>query len=235
MAIADLRREYTAGTLQREGLQADPLAQFKAWFDQAAQAGAGGRWRRLGIALYKAFQQLRGIPSVEPNAMVLATVDGEGQPSARTVLLKGADERGFTFFTNYESRKGRELAGNPRAALVFYWPDLERQVCVAGTVTPLPREESESYFRSRPRGSRLGAWASRQSTIVAGRKALEQHWQEAAARFPGEDIPLPDYWGGFVLKPDRIEFWQGRASRMHDRFEYARQSDGSWTVCRLSP
>jgi pyridoxamine 5'-phosphate oxidase len=236
MSLANLRREYTAGTLEREGLNADPLAQFHTWFDQAsAAAGAGGRWRRFAIGLYKAFQQLRGISSVEVNAMVLATVDAEGRPSARTVLLKGVDPRGFILFTNYHSRKGRELAGNPNASLVFYWPDLERQVCVSGAVSRLPREESGAYFHSRPRGSQLGAWASQQSSVVPNRTALEEQFRAVETRFAGQEIPLPEFWGGYLLKPERIEFWQGRASRMHDRFEYVRESDGNWTVCRLSP
>jgi len=236
MALADLRREFTASTLDREGLNADPIAQFKGWFDQAsATAHAGGRWRRFGIGLYKAFQQLRGVTSVEVNATVLATVDDEGRPSARTVLLKGVDERGFIFFTNYESRKGRELAGNPNASLVFYWPDLERQVCAAGSITKLSREESGAYFRSRPRGSQIGAWASHQSAPVADRAALEESFRAVEQKFAGKAIPLPDFWGGFVLKPERMEFWQGRASRMHDRFEYRHQADGAWTVQRLSP
>jgi pyridoxamine 5'-phosphate oxidase len=149
-------------------------------------------------------------------------------------LLKGADARGFLFFTNYQSRKGQELAGNPHAALVFYWPDLERQVCVAGTVTKLAAAESEAYFKSRPRGSRLGAWASNQSEVIASRAVLEQRWKEIAARFP-QDVPLPSNWGGYVLEPNRIEFWQGRQSRLHDRFRYAQQPDGSWQIERLAP
>jgi pyridoxamine 5'-phosphate oxidase len=236
MALADLRRDYTTGTLERDGLDADPIAQFKGWFDQAsAAAHAGGRWRRFAIGFYKAIQHLRGITSVEVNAMVLATVDAEGRPSARTVLLKGVDARGFVFFTNYESRKGRELAGNPNASLVFYWPDLERQVCASGLITKLSREESQAYFHSRPRGSQLGAWASHQSAPVPNRAALEDQFRTAEAKFAGMEIPLPEFWGGYVLRPERVEFWQGRASRMHDRFEYLRDSNGAWTVRRLNP
>jgi pyridoxamine 5'-phosphate oxidase len=166
--------------------------------------------------------------------MVLATATAAGQPSARTVLLKGVDSRGFIFFTNYDSRKGQELAGNPNAALTFYWPELERQVCVAGAVTKLPIAESEAYFQSRPRGSQLGAWASNQSSVVESRQVLDEKWREVTARFPGS-VPLPPNWGGFVLMPTRIEFWQGRASRLHDRFCYSKQNDGMWQIERLSP
>jgi pyridoxamine 5'-phosphate oxidase len=166
--------------------------------------------------------------------MTLATVDSQGVPSTRTVLLKGIDARGFIFFTNYESRKGRELTANPNAALTFFWPELERQVCVVGTVSRLPVSESETYFKSRPRGSQLGAWASNQSSPVQDRSALEKQWQEAEARFP-KAVPMPPYWGGFVLAPARIEFWQGRPSRLHDRFCYTRQPDGNWKLERLSP
>ncbi|MCW5553816.1 MAG: pyridoxamine 5'-phosphate oxidase [Verrucomicrobiae bacterium] len=235
MAIADLRREYDLGGLNRQDLQADPMAQFNAWFAQAAGARTGSRWRAVGIALYKAWHALLGHAPPDVNAMVLATATTDSQPSARTVLLKGVDERGFIFFTNYDSRKGQELAENPQAALVFYWPDLERQVCVAGTVTKLPVTESEAYFKSRPKGSRLSAWASNQNTVVPDRKTLEQRWQEIAKRFPTEAVPLPSNWGGYVLAPTRIEFWQGRPSRLHDRFRYARQPDNTWLIERLSP
>jgi pyridoxamine 5'-phosphate oxidase len=234
MAIADLRRDYRAGELNRDGLQPDPLAQFHSWFAAAATAQGGSRWRKIGIALFKLWHALLGHPPADVNAMTLATVDRDGHPSARTVLLKGADARGFIFFTNYDSRKGRELAENPAAALVFYWPELERQVCVAGTVTKLSAVESEAYFKSRPRGSQLGAWASNQSEVVASRTVLEQKWQEIAARFP-QGVPLPPNWGGYVLALTRIEFWQGRPSRLHDRYRYAKQPDGSWQIDRLSP
>jgi len=180
-------------------------------------------------------EAILGRSPADVNAMTLATVNAAGRPSARTVLLKGADSRGFIFFTNYDSRKARELEGNPNAALVFFWPDLERQVCIAGTVTKISREESEAYFKSRPKGSRLGAWASNQSTVIADRAALEKQWQEIATRFPGNDIPIPPNWGGFVLSPSRIEFWQGRPSRLHDRFCYTRREDGCWEIARLSP
>jgi pyridoxamine 5'-phosphate oxidase len=234
MAIADLRREYRAGGLDRQGLAADPLKQFQQWFNHAAAAQSGSRWRKIGIALFKLWQAILGHPPADVNAMVLATATVAGQPSARTVLLKGVDARGFIFFTNYDSRKGQELAGNPNAALAFYWPELERQVCVGGAVTKLPVAESEVYFQNRPRGSQLGAWASNQSAVVESRKVLDEKWQEVAARFPLQ-VPLPPNWGGFVLSPTRLEFWQGRASRLHDRFRYTKQSDGTWQIERLAP
>ena len=234
MAIADLRQDYQAGELKRAELRPDPLAQFHDWFAAAAGAQGGSRWRKIGIALYKLWQAILGHTPADVNAMTVATVDRDGRPSARTVLLKGADARGFIFFTNYDSRKGQDLAAHPSAALVFYWPDLERQVCVTGAVTKLAAPESEAYFKSRPRGSQLGAWASNQSEVIASRAVLEQQWDEIAARFPS-DVPLPANWGGYVLAPNRLEFWQGRASRLHDRFRYARQPDGSWQSERLSP
>lgn len=234
MAIADLRRDYRADELERWELAADPLAQFQNWFNHAAATQSGSRWRKIGIALFKLWQAILGHAPADVNAMVLATATVAGQPSARTVLLKGVDPRGFIFFTNYDSRKGQELAGNPNAALAFYWPELERQVCVAGTVTKLPVAESEAYFQSRPRGSQIGAWASNQSSVVESRKVLDEQWQEVAARFPLQ-VPLPPNWGGFVLSPTRFEFWQGRASRLHDRFCYTKQSDGTWQIERLSP
>ncbi len=235
MAIADMRRNYTAGELERRELKADPLEQFRTWFDAAAHPHGKSRWRKIGIALYEVWQAVLGNTRVEVNAMTLATVGADGKPSSRTVLLKGVDARGFIFFTNYDSRKGRELTANPNAALTFFWQELERQVCVAGTVAKVSREESEAYFKTRPKGSRLGAWASNQSSVVPDRAALEKIWQEVAARFPSDDVPLPPNWGGFVLRPERIEFWQGRASRMHDRFCYTRQADDSWQIERLSP
>lgn len=235
MAIADLRKDYTLASLRRAHLNADPFAQFQHWFRDAQDARARGSWlRRAGIEFYKFIKALGGARPVDPNAMSLATVDANGFPSVRTVLLKGVDARGFLFFTNYESRKGRELAGNPHAALVFYWRELERQVCVAGAVEKLSREESEQYFQSRPRGSQIGAWASQQSTPIPDREFLESRWAEMEQKFPA-DIPVPPFWGGYVLKPERIEFWQGGASRLHDRFEYARQPDGTWRIQRLSP
>jgi pyridoxamine 5'-phosphate oxidase len=231
MGMADIRREYSLGSLRRADLDANPIPQFNQWF---AQASGGSRWRKIGIALFKLWHAILGHTPSDVNAVTLATVGKDGQPSAREVLLKGADERGFVFFTNHDSHKGRELAGNPKAALTFYWPDLERQVCVNGSVQKISREESEAYFKTRPRGSRLAAWASNQYDIVANRAALEKKWNEMAARFPS-NVPLPPNWGGYVLKPERIEFWQGRLNRLHDRFCYTRQPDSSWKLERLAP
>lgn len=234
MPHPDTRREYSLGGLDRDDLASDPLEQFTRWFDDAVASRGRSRIRRIGIALYDLWHAVLGHPPVDVNAMVLATADGNGVPSARTVLLKQADARGFAFFTNYDSRKGRDLAENPRAALVFFWPDLERQVLVSGDVTRLPVEESERYFRGRPRGSRIAAWASNQSAPVSDRAALQARWQETAVRFPGDDVPLPPNWGGFVVAPQSIEFWQGRPNRLHDRFRYTREA-GGWRIERLAP
>ncbi|HXV58357.1 MAG TPA: pyridoxamine 5'-phosphate oxidase [Gaiellaceae bacterium] len=190
----------------------DPIAEFGRWLADA---------RAAGLEL--------------PEAMTLATADARGLPSARTVLLKSVDADGFRFFTNTESRKGRELAENPHAALVFHWPlEPRRQVTVAGPVAPLPRAEAEAYYRTRPLGSRLGAWASRQSTVVSGRDALERAFAEAGAAY-GDDPPLPPWWGGYVLSPVRFEFWQNRPNRLHDRFRYERAEGGGWRLARLAP
>ena len=190
----------------------DPLAQFARWLDEA---------RAGGLDL--------------PEAMTLATADAQGRPSARSVLLKGVDADGFRFFTNTESRKGHELAENPSAALVFYWPlEPRRQVTAAGTVDPLPREEAEAYYRTRPLGSRLGAWASRQSTVVPDRDSLDRAYAEAGATH-GDDPPLPPWWGGYLLTPTRLEFWQNRPNRLHDRFRYSLGPHGAWLLERLAP
>jgi len=234
MNLSDFREDYRRDALDRAGLDANPISQFESWFRAAAGERSQSRWRKIGIALYKLWSAVCNHRPPDINAMTLATVDTNGKPSTRTVLLKSVDERGFIFFTNYDSRKGRELAANPNAALTFFWPDLERQVCVAGTVTKLPVAESEAYFKSRPRGSRIGAWASNQSEVVPDRAALEAKWRELETKFPS-DVPLPPNWGGFALKPERIEFWQGRPSRLHDRFVYLRQSDGEWKIERLAP
>lgn len=211
MSIAHLRREYARARLDERDVDPDPLVQFHKWFDDARRAE---------------------LP--EPNAMTLATATPGGVPSARMVLLKAADERGFTFFTDYRSRKGQELEANPHAALVFFWGELERQVRITGTVSRVSREETEAYFRTRPRESRLGAWTSHQSTVLAGRETLEARLREVAARHPGDEVPTPPHWGGYLLKPDALEFWQGRESRLHDRVRYQREA-GSWRIERLSP
>jgi len=234
MNLADFREDYQRGALDRAGLKANPVAQFETWFREATGEKSQSRWRKIGIALYKLWSAICNHRPPDINAMTLATVDESGRPSSRTVLLKSVDERGFIFFTNFDSRKGRELAANPNAALTFFWSDLERQVCVAGTVTKLPAVETEAYFKSRPRGSQIGAWASNQSKPISDRAALEAKWREIEKKFPLV-VPLPANWGGFILKPERIEFWQGRPSRLHDRFSYVRQPDGAWKVERLSP
>jgi pyridoxamine 5'-phosphate oxidase len=234
MNLSDFREDYRRGALERAALEASPIAQFESWFRAAAGEDAQSRWRKIGIALYKLWSALRNHRPPDINAMTLATADRKGKPSTRTVLLKAVDERGFIFFTNYDSRKGRELEENPQAALTFFWPDLERQVSVAGAVAKLPVAESDRYFKSRPRGSRIGAWASDQSEPVPDRAFLEAKWRDLEKKFPGE-VPLPPNWGGYVLKPERIEFWQGRPSRLHDRFSYSRQADGSWKIERLAP
>lgn len=210
MDIAALRREYTFTGLRRRDLAPDPIEQFNNWFQQALAAEI-----------------------VEPNAMTLATVDPEGQPSSRIVLLKGVDQRGFAFYTNYLGRKGRELEHNPRAGLTIFWCELERQVCIRGACEKTSSEQSEFYFKSRPLGSRLGAWASQQSEVVPDRQFLENRLAEVTTQY-GENVPLPPYWGGYTVKPVTVEFWQGRPNRLHDRFLYTREANG-WRIERLSP
>lgn len=209
--IAGLKREHGDEGLELDNLHADPLEQFELWFSDAIEANL-----------------------LTPNAMTLATVGEDGQPSARITLLKGFDERGFIFFSNYESRKGRELLAHPLAALVFHWSELGRQVRIEGRVERLVVDESDAYFRSRSHGSRIGAWASPQSTVIADRAELERLVRETEERFADDEIPLPPHWGGFLLVPARIEFWKGRRSRLHDRFRFTRQPDG-WQVQRLAP
>jgi pyridoxamine 5'-phosphate oxidase len=235
MPIANLRREYNLTGLHRGDLDADPITQFKMWFDQATGVRRSGRVRRLCIQLYKLLFTAGASPAPEVNAAILATVDKNGVPSARVILLKEVSERGFIFFTNYESRKARDLAGNPNAALVFYWPDQERQICITGEATRIAREESEAYFKTRPRNSRLGAWASHQSEPIESRSDLERRWKEFEVKFPSDEIPMPPYWGGYVLVPVRIEFWQGRPRRLHDRFVYRKREEGTWDIERLCP
>ena len=235
MAIADLRREYNLTGLRRRDLEADPIVQFNKWFDQARGARASGRVRGFVIKLYKKLLLASGAEPLDLTAMTLATADKQGRPSARVVLLKGVDQRGFIFYTNYESRKGQELAENPQAALVLYWPDQERQVCIAGEISQLPAAESDAYFRTRPHGSRLAAWASKQSATVKDRAVLEAQWRQMEAQYANKEIPRPPFWGGYLLSPARMEFWQGRPNRLHDRFRYTRQSDMTWLIERLSP
>ena len=210
--LAALRREYKRHTLSEAEVDRSPIAQFQRWFGEAIAAR---------------------VP--EPNAMILATATAGGRPSARTVLLKGVDERGFVFYTNYESRKGQELAENPWAALVFLWVELERQVRIEGTVGQTTAEESDAYYASRPLGSRVGAWASRQSQVLPSRESLEQRMRELAAEYQQRDVPRPPYWGGYRLRPVAVEFWQGRPSRLHDRVRYRLLDDGTWAIERLSP
>ena len=198
--------------LTRKNVDPNPFKQFEQWFQAAVEA-----------------------EPILPEAVSLATATREGKLSSRMVLLKDFDETGFVFYTNYESRKGIELAENPNAALVFYWRQLERQICITGTVSRVSREESEAYFRTRPRGSQIGALTSPQSQVVASREVLERRFQQLMAEYEGREIPLPSYWGGYRLSPATIEFWQGRSDRLHDRFLYKRQSGGPWQLERLSP
>lgn len=212
--LADLRQEYARAELSRDHVTDDPIEQFRAWFDEAEDA------------------ELE-----EPNAMTLATAATDGTPSARIVLLKGLDDRGFHFYTNYESRKGTDLSQNPHAALVFLWKPLERQVRIEGTVERLPAEESTEYFHRRPRGAQMGAWASPQSRVVDSRADLEENLNTVKAEYRDEDeIPRPSHWGGYVVRPTEIEFWQGRPNRLHDRLRYRRSDPaGDWTLERLAP
>src|SRR5437588_4961452 len=202
----------TRGGLRRRDLDPNPIKQFGNWFTAAIEAG------------------IRDV-----SAMSLATTGGDAKPSVRIVLLKGFDQDGFVFFTNYESEKGKQLEANPYAALAFYWIELDRQIRISGEVTKTSRKESQTYFRSRPIGSQLSAWASRQSEVIDGRRVLDARMEEMNERFADKRVPLPPHWGGYRLKPDNMEFWQGRSNRLHDRFRYTRQSDGSWLIERLAP
>lgn len=211
LAIANLRKDYTLEELTESEVSLNPFVQFQRWFDQAVEAQ---------------------LP--EPNAMTVATATKDGIPSARIVLLKGFDDRGFVFYTNYNSHKAQELIDNPHAALVFLWTELERQIRIVGSVEKISAEESDVYFYSRPIGSRLGAWASEQSQVIANRDVLEQRLEDLKAQYDNQDIPRPSHWGGFRVKPIAIEFWQGRSSRLHDRLRYQLQN-GEWMLDRLSP
>ena len=212
MSLAEMRKDYGLTGLLEKALAKNPFRQFEQWFQEAEAAKL-----------------------TEPNAMTLATTGRDGRPSARTVLLKGVDGRGFVFYTNYESRKGRELDGNVRAVLLFPWVAMERQVTIEGPVARVSREESAAYFHSRPRASQLAAWASPQSTVVAGRAVIEESYRVIEKKYAGREVPLPPNWGGFRLTPETVEFWQGRRSRLHDRLRYRRETDGDWVVERLAP
>lgn len=210
-SIADLRLSYTRQQLLETEVDTNPIKQFQHWFDQAIAADI-----------------------LEPNAMTIASATKDGIPSARIVLLKGVDERGFVFYTNYESRKGQELIDNPHASLVFWWGVLERQVRIEGTIEKIADAETVAYFQSRPIGSQLGAWASNQSRVVANREELEQRLEALTQQYADQDVPRPPHWGGFRVVPHAIEFWQGRPNRLHDRLLY-RLQDGTWTIERLAP
>jgi pyridoxamine 5'-phosphate oxidase len=211
-SLTDLRREYASRALDEQDAHPDPIAQFTAWFDEALKS------------------QL-----LDVNAMTLATASAKGEPSARTVLLKGADASGFVFYTNYDSAKGRDLAANPRASLLFFWAELERQVRINGSVTKTTAAESDRYFHSRPIESQIGAAISEQSRPIAHRSVLERKFEELVTKYKDAEVPRPANWGGYRLAPDAIEFWQGRKSRLHDRLLYTRQADGSWARSRLAP
>ena len=212
MNLADIRTDYRRGKLTREDLKPDPIDQFNAWLDDAVHGSV-----------------------VEPTAMSLATVGNNGHPLLRTVLLKGLDARGFVFFTNLESRKARQISENPEVSLLFPWLALERQVVVTGRAATIPTFEALKYFMSRPQESQLAAWASRQSAAISSRKVLEMEWEKIKEKFGAGKVPLPSFWGGYRVKPETIEFWQGGPNRLHDRFEYRRQPDDSWQIERLSP
>lgn len=210
--VEELRKEYSKGALDEESVAPNPIHQFRDWFEEAVRSE---------------------VP--EPNAMQLSTVSAEGRPSARVVLLKSYDQKGFVFYTNYESRKSREIEANSFVHLLFFWPELERQVRIEGKAEKISTAESMKYFFSRPVNSQLGAWASAQSSIIEGRAILEKRMRELKARFEGKELEFPSFWGGFRVVPQAIEFWQGRPSRLHDRIQYRKDENGSWTTFRLSP
>ena len=209
--IANLRRNWSLKELDEKNVCKNPFEQFSIWMKEAIEAQI-----------------------VDPNAMTLATADKYGNPTARIVLLKGIDDKGLIFYTNYESKKSNDLMENPKAAVVFFWKELERQLRVTGNVEKLTRKESEEYFKSRPYESKLGAWTSKQSAEIGNRKSLEEKFEEIKKKFPGEEVPLPDFWGGFRIIPDKFEFWQGRINRMHDRIIYLR-NNLDWKITRLAP
>lgn len=212
MKIQDIRTDYKLASLEIENVQPNPIEQFKIWFEEAIKAQI-----------------------LEPNAMVLSTVDANLQPHARVVLVKDISESGFTFFTNYQSNKGQELSQNTAACLTFFYPQMERQIRIEGSVSKISREESDLYFQSRPLGSKIGAWVSEQSKKINSRAELEQKQAELEKQYSEKPIPIPEYWGGYLLNPNLIEFWQGRSSRLHDRILYELDSSKNWQISRLSP
>jgi pyridoxamine 5'-phosphate oxidase len=212
MNVEALRRSATGLALDRDDLDDDPIVQFEDWFRYACET----------------------VP-MDPNAFILSTVDGQSRPSSRTVLLKSFDEDGFVFYTNYESRKAADIEANPCVSLLFFWSQAARQVKIRGKAEKIPTRESLKYFLSRPRGSQLGAWVSSQSSIISSRSLLENEFQKLKEKFRNKEVPLPSFWGGYRVVPDQVEFWQGRRNRLHDRFEYTKQDDGSWTIERLAP
>jgi pyridoxamine 5'-phosphate oxidase len=212
MDVAALRRSATGFALDRDDLDDDPIVQFEDWFRYACET----------------------VP-MDPNAVALSTVDSEMRPSSRTVLLKSFDENGFVFYTNYESKKAEHMETNPNVSLLFFWSDAARQVKIRGKAEKIPTKESLAYFLSRPRGSQIGAWVSAQSSVISSRSLLESKFQEIKDKFKNKDVTLPSFWGGYRVVPDQIEFWQGRRNRLHDRFQYTKQDDGSWTIERLAP
>ena len=212
MDVSDLRSSKTGASLEREDLDDDPIVQFEGWFREACDAG-----------------------HIDPNAMSVATVDDANRPSSRTVLLKYFDEHGFVFFTNLESAKAAHIENNANVALLFFWRELGRQIKIQGTATRIPTRETLKYFTSRPRGSQIGAWVSAQSSIITSRSLLEARFDEMKQKFANKEIPLPSFWGGYRVAPVEIEFWQGRQNRLHDRFLYRIQDDGTWSIDRLAP
>jgi len=210
--IADIRRDYSLQSLTEKNIDANPIIQFKKWWDETLNSEI-----------------------IEPNAMTLATASQDGLPSARVVLLKGFGEKGFVFFTNYESYKGQQLAENPKACLVFFWKEIERQVRITGLVSKISAKESDEYFDTRPESSRIGAWVSPQSQIIESREWLDQQFNALVSKMEGSAIQRPPNWGGYIVNPVMIEFWQGRPSRLHDRIQYSIEEDGSWKIERLAP
>ncbi len=212
MSVANMRRSATGFALDREDLDDDPVVQFEGWFRHACET----------------------VP-LDPNALTLSTVDSKMRPSSRTVLLKSFDENGFVFYTNYESKKAEQIEENPNVSLLFFWSDAARQVKIRGRAEKIPTKDSLAYFLSRPRGSQIGAWVSAQSSVISSRSLLESKFQEIKQKFKNKDVTLPSFWGGYRVIPEQVEFWQGRRNRLHDRFQYTKQDDGSWEIERLAP